>query len=464
MDRRETPEATDVILTDQTSEAAAVATGTAMGKALEKIALRDLKTRMRDTYRQEDAEDQALIDHLRHERNVEVESLTQKTWDLNRTYEMDQAEQRLPWIDAHERTVEAKRSVRDALAKTRAAENPADRAAIEKLRVAHRKAQDAFDEEQHALNLNRESTLGMLRDRWNDARGRTIDAKRALERELKESRGSSNKERAIKVDAEVRELRGLSDASAICWQEVRRASIEHAKAAAQLKTAHDDEDLRARVEELAATVDRLQAEARKADEALAAAVVSPTLNADDPAAHAEARLKAELLDARDEEALEKHRSQRAVQNHRAKTRDAERLASEELRHRRNAESETYSQAVTAVYTARGEREAQIRLEQIDRRYEEHLAHSQVKAENRAYREREGAQHRAMLEDLRQKKVAAKEHFTSAVENINRTRGVERAEDRAQARLAAQHALEAFAPQTPVAAPSADAHTTETVGA
>ena len=52
MDRRETPEVTAVIPTDRLSEAAAVATGPAVGKALEKIALRDLRERMRATYRQ----------------------------------------------------------------------------------------------------------------------------------------------------------------------------------------------------------------------------------------------------------------------------------------------------------------------------------------------------------------------------------------------------------------------------
>ena len=361
MDRRETPEATAVIPTDRLSEAAAVATGPAVGKALEKIALRDLRERMRATYRQENAEDEARIDALRHERNVEVEALDQKAWDVNRTYQMDQAEQRVPWIDARERTVEAKRAARLALAASREAENPADRAAIEGLRVAHRAAQEGFDEERRVLDLSRESALGALRDRWNDARGRSIDAKRALEQELKDV-SRADKERAARVDAEVRDLRDLSDASAVCWQEVRRASIAHAKAAAQLRSAPHDDTLRAQVDSLAAAVGQLEEEARAADAAFAEALVSPALGAEDTDVHTEARLRAELLDARDEEALEKRRSQRAVRDHRAKHRDAEHAASEDLRHRRNAEAEAYGDAVNAVYTARGHREAQIRLE------------------------------------------------------------------------------------------------------
>ncbi len=462
MDRRETPEATAVIPTDRLSEAAAVATGPAVGKALEKIALRDLRERMRATYRQENAEDEARIDALRHERNVEVEALDQKAWDVNRTYQMDQAEQRVPWIDARERTVEAKRAARLALAASREAENPADRATIEGLRVAHRAAQEGFDEERRVLDLSRESALGALRDRWNDARGRSIDAKRALEQKLKDV-PRADKERAARVDAGVRDLRDLSDASAVCWQEVRRASIAHAKAAAQLRSAPHDNTLRAQVDSLAAAVGQLEKEARAADAAFAEALVSPALGTEYADVHTEARLRAELLDARDEEALEKRRSRRAVRNHRAKHRDAERAASEDLRHRRNAEAEAYGDAVNAVYTARGHREAQIRLERIDCRYEEHLANAQAKADNRAYREREGATRRAALEDLRQKKVAAKERFSSAVESINRTRGIERAEDRAQARTAAQQALAAFVPQT-AAAPAAASPTTETVGA
>lgn len=439
MDRCEPPEASEPITAGNPTNAATVAAGPALGRALERVALHDLKNRMRATYKAQDAEDNARIEHLRRERNELVESLDQQTWNLRRDYELARAECRLPWIDAHERTADARRASRRAISEAKRLDNPADRAALEKLRLAHRSAQDAFDTERNAHNLKRESALCELRSRWHEARGRVVDAKRALEQALKGAPRS--KERSALVNAELRTLHELQNLSNIGWQEVHRASVEHARAKAGLHAAADQNAPAKLLAELQTYVDstleelgRLQDSARAADANLASALCTTGPDAN---ASMEARLRARLLEAHDEEALEKRRARRAEHGQRTMTRDANRAIEENLRLRRNAESEAYIQAVRAIYAARGQREAELRREFIERRDEERAALRTANDETSRYAERTAPSLRSDLESLRKQKIAAQEAFSDAVHAINRTRGVERAEDRAQAREAAK---------------------------
>lgn len=446
MDRCEPPEASELITAGNPTDAAAVAAGPALGRALERVALHDLKNRMRATYRAQDAEDNARIEHLRRERNELIESLDQQAWNLRRDYGLAQAEYRLPWIDAHERTADARQASRRAISEAKRLDNPSDRAALEELRLAHRSAQDAFDAERDAHNLKRESALCELRSRWHEARGRVVDAKRALEQALKET--SRNKERSALVNAELHTLRELQNLSSIGWQEVRRASMEHARATAELHAATVQNapaelfaELQARVDSALEELGRLQDNARAADANLADALhaTGPDANAS-----AEARLRARLLEAHDEEALEKHRARQAEHGQRTIMRDANRAAEEDLRLRRNAEGETYVQAVRAIYAARGQREAELRREFIERRDEEQAALRTAKEEMSRYAEQAAPSLHSSLESLRKQKIAAQEAFSDAVNAINRTRGVERAEDRAQAREAAKAVIDRYA--------------------
>lgn len=445
MDRRESPEAP---ATSPSTVAAAVAAGPALRRALERYALRDLKQRKHDEYQQQNAADAALIDQLRHKRNEKVESIDQRAWGLRTTHELTLASYREPWINAHERSVLSKRATQQALASSRAAHNPAERATIEKMRVAHRAAQDAFATESHELNLARESALLDLRSRWNEARGRTIDAKRTLSRVHGEHPAS--KERDAQVKHEALGFHELLCASQIAWEEARHASLAHAQAAAELayleQTGADDETLqKAREHEAAerkAAKQYAQA-AKDADQKAAEALVEANHDNDASGIKAEAKLQAALMEAQDQETVEKRRAQRAVKTYKMRTRAQEQAAFDDLRTRRNAESEAYRQNVQAVYEARGEREAALRSDYLDLRAEETAARRQAASATKAYAQQEKPAYTDALEKLRLSKNAENARFSAAVQAINKSRELGRSDDRNEVRANVDQVLQAY---------------------
>lgn len=459
LDRREPSEAANA---PQEAEAPCVAAGPSLGRALERYALRDLKVRRREEYRRQDAEDAAYIDGLRHQRNERVDALDQRAWDLRVAYELALASQRQPWIDAREESMVAKRSAKQALAAARQTHNPRDRAAIEKMRVAHRSAQDAFGQESRALDLNRELAICALRERWNDARGRTADAKRAVADVRERFANSRDKDRSARVKAQAQSYQGLLTSSQIAWEAVRRTSIDRAKAAALVQAAIAEgrsqeavEALRSQEAALQARQEQLQLKAQEADAAVAASLIAAERDTSPDGVLAEGALQAALVEARDEEATEKRRAQRAVDAYRTRTRADERRAFDDLRTRRNAESDSYTEAVRRVYVARGEREADLRSDYLDKRHQEHAARTQAKEENRAYRKQKRPAHASALEYLRMQKNVEHEQFFSAVNTINKQRGMERAEERAEVRALVQQVLLSFegegCPGSPAAA-------------
>ena len=447
MDRRESPKAPTL---SPGTEAAAVAAGPALGRALERYALRDLKVRKREEYRQQDAADSALIEQLRHKRNEKVEQIDQATWDLRTAHELALGTKREPWIDAHERTVAAKRAANDALAATRATYNPADQEKLESMRVAHQAAQDGFATESHALNLTRESAICRLRERWNEARGRTIDAKRAVAAVRAAQGENLSKERDAQVAAHSQTYQELLTASQIAWEAVRKASLAHAQAEAELaRLEQTDADAGAldaahqQVASCAATLAARQQEARTADRAVAEAF-SAADHGDDPAgAMAEAKCHALLVETRDEEATEKVRAQRAVKTYKSRTHAQEQAAFDDLRKRRNAEGEAYTEQVRAVYVARGEREAAVRSDYLDKRAEEWEKRRQMQADTKAYAQSERPAYTEALEKLRVEKNSEQARFSAAVQAINKRRELARGDDRNEVRTAAQAVLQAY---------------------
>lgn len=445
MDRCESPEAP---ATSPSTVSAAVAAGPALRRALERYALRDLKQRKHDEYQQQNAADTALIDQLRHKRNEKVESIDQQAWNLRTAHELTLASYREPWIDAHERSVLSKRATQQALAASRATHNPAEQATIEKMRVAHRAAQDAFATESHQLNLTRESALLDLRSRWNEARGRTIDTKRALSRMHNEH--PSSKERDAQVQEEALTFHELLCASQIAWEEARRASLAHAQAAAELaylkKTGANNEVLQKAQEREAAervSAKRYEQAAKEADQKAAEALVAVDHVEDSNGVKAEAKLQATLIEARDQEAVEKRRAQRAVKTYKVRTRTQEQAAFDDLRARCNAESEAYAQNVQAIHRARGEREAALRSDYLDLRAEETAARRQATSAAKAYAQQEKPAYTAALEELRLSKNAENARFSAAVQAINKSRELGRSDDRNEVRANVDQVLRAY---------------------
>lgn len=425
-------------------------TESAARRSLERAAVRDLHTRKREVYRQQDADDRTHIDHLRHERNRAIESLDQQAWDARAAYELAAGEQRLPWIDAHEKTVLARRAARKALAAARKDGNAADRAELERLRVAHREAQEAFNAEASTLTTTRELALCELRSAWNEARGRAGDAKHAMKKHLKELQGARAAERPARLAAESQARHERNSSSEARWEAARKANLAYAATTVELRDAERNHAPAAQIDELRTRkhAQRVEAEhlehvARSTDLAVADKLFADQQRASSEAAFATAEARGPWLSERHESAVEKRKARTAIRDFRSRTRDEEKAARDSLRERRNAENEAYVEAVRAIYAARGTRDAALRDEYLERRDQERHIRKEAKAAVRAYKQAHKADHVALLERIRKQKVAAQEAFSQAVQTINRQRGVERAEERAEVRAIADDILQSY---------------------
>lgn len=419
-------------------------------RSLERAAVRDLKRRKRADYRKQDAEDVRRIDYLRHERNRKVEALDQQAWNTRSSFELSVAEQRVPWIDAREEAAVAKRAARKALADSRKEHNAADRAAIEKLRVAHRAAQEEFDAEARSITLAHELALCDLRTEWNEARGRTDDAKRVMKAELKELRRANATERPERIASETHARQERAAASEARWDAARKANLAYAASVVELRDAERSHASAERLETLRATrsklrkkAEHLEAEARSHDLATADAVFDERREASSAAIFTKARIRDAWLSGRHEGKIEKSKARKAMSSYRSSSHGSEEAARADLRARRNAEGDAYNDAVQAVYAARGIREAALRDDYLEKRDQERRIRKEAKAAARQAAREQRAAHHAELERIRKQKVAAQESFSQDVETINRARGVERAEERAAVRSIADDILAAY---------------------
>ncbi len=424
--------------------------GESARRSLERAAVRDLQARKRADYQQENQADNALIDELRHKRNEQIERIDREIHELRAAYGVSESERWVPWIDAHDEAVVAKRAARKALAEIRKRENPSDRAALEKLRVAHRKAQDAFAEEQQELTRTRELAVSDLREDLNEARGRKGEAKRTMKADLKEIRTANAAEKGSRTAAETHARQERKAASEARWDAARKANLQYAAAIVELRDAERSKEPRNRIEELRTKKDLLRAQAeeletiaRHADLKVSDELFRQQWSSAAEDAYAKAQAKDAWLGGKHDTAVEKRKARIAIRAFKSETNGAKTAAESDLRHRRNAEGEAYSEAVTAVYTARGQREAELRDEYLGKQDNARKARKEAKAAARAYaREAKAAYHEA-LEALRKERVRVEEEFTQAVNEIHRTRGVERAEERAQVRDIADEILTTY---------------------
>lgn len=409
-------------------------------RALERAALRDLKASKRADYQRQDAEDNALIDHLRHLRNEQIEKLDQAARDLRAAYGVGVSKQRTPWIDARDEAVIAKRESRASLASARKTHNPVERAVLEELRVAHRSAQDAFDAERDALTLAHEFTICELRGDLNNARGRAGEAKQAMKTDLKAIRERDAASRAERVKAQDHARHERNAASEERWEAARKANLDYAAAVVELRDAEHAQEPAPHIEELRTKKDlartraeQLETLARTADLAVADRLFTERQEAQARAAFAIAAARDPWLGSKHETASEKRKARKAVRAYKAETSAERQAASNDLRHRRNAEGEAYTEAVRAVYAGRGQREAALREEYLDKREIERQMRRIAKQAVRTFEQEEKAAYRAALEEIRAQKVKVEEEFAQAVRQINCTRGVERAEERSRVR-------------------------------
>lgn len=194
--------------------------------------------------------------------------------------------------------------------------------------------------------------------------------------------------------------------------------------------------LRAHEAELRAQAAQLEKEAREGDLAAANKAFEQCHVSSVNRAVARADLRAEWLAARHEADIERRRSRDAVRAFRESTKREMSEADARIRALRNAENESYEQAVNEVYLTWGLSEAELRSESLDARAYAHELKLAAREANRAYLQQGREEEAAQLEDIRQKRNAAYESYAQEVLDIRTKRGVARAEERECARTTA----------------------------
>lgn len=422
-----------------------------MRRALERASVRDLRAARREEYRAQDAAEQERIAELRAERNAVVDALDREANAVNTARELALAAERNAWVDACAHADELRRAANAAIAADRARNQPLEEARIAELRAERNAVLDRLDEEEAALNEAYCMMLVELRTAWNEARGRAIDAKRAMRVALRELRGRREATRPEREAAAAAERRERNEAWDRRWEAVRAAVVDYEFAAAQLRcderegsrTASEMDASRAEVSRLRAAAEKLESEARATDLAVEDAFLKACRDESTDAAMAESALREEWLDARHQVALEGARARTAVREFQQAASDDDEAAHARVRERRREANERFRQAVEVINRARELREADLRAEYLEARAAERRAHEAARAAERAFKAENGAGYEDELARIRRQRLEAEEKFSRTVYQINMARELSRADEREQARGAAGAVLDGY---------------------
>ena len=197
-------------------------------RAFEKAALKTLQATQGERYAAENAEDRAVEERLRQERNAANDTRRATEWNTAVKREMDTAERRNAYNEARARTVDAKRVMKAEVKEAHAAYDPR----IAELRARVRSDRAAASVRWQAEDAARTSArLGAMIERhaaWDDARGRAVDAKRARQASAAEVRAEvrqTRRENARLMNEERAELNAAEETRA---EQVRRLVAEAA--------------------------------------------------------------------------------------------------------------------------------------------------------------------------------------------------------------------------------------------
>jgi hypothetical protein len=412
------------------------ATGPRFARAFEKACLRDLEARRHDAWQARSDAAELRAAELRAERNARLESLDREVEELRRARELELGAWREPWIDAREQTCAARRLMDDSLKADRVQHGPDEHAELERLRLEHQRALDAFDEEARELDRREGLAALALRSAWNEARGRVLETKSDLRRAEREQRqaaqtGRASDEPCAVARAAAREA-NLAYAEALAlWRRTERAGT--ATAAELVNLHHHAAELREQAQELELAAQELEAAAQAAADALPQEATRPVGDEID-------RLRDAYEEARGQVAAENTRARAAIRDRKAARKDELQRARADLVARRRAEGEAYAAAVQAVYRARGLREAELRADWIDKSAQERAALATSRGQERAHAAQTRPELAGRLEQIRADKNAARDDYHRQVNDLWRDRDLARAEEREAARQAAAQTL------------------------
>lgn len=429
-------------------EVRSAAAGTSFVRALERAALRDLKAAKRSEYRAQDAEDRAAVDALRGERNSKLDELDAQARAINTQRELALSGQRANWNEARATAIEAKRGAKSVRREARRVATPLEREYLEQLRHEHNAEIAEIDAEVYDLNVARGLAIAELRQSWLEAKDRKTKAKRAFKLAMREVRKEQAARHKEEVELDNAERHARNEASDARWTAIRKMVGEREYVLTQIREAKQAkvrdaaliERLRAQEREMHATIEHLKAQAREADLAAEKATFERHQAAGAARALVESELRNEWLEAHYEEAKERHRARIAVREFKRASRLDDQQMQARLRERRNQANEAYRQAVQAVYTQRGLKDAEIYDESLNARAEQHDIWVAAKATNKAFKAEGRASEQEALTHIRLKKNEARETFTQLVLEMRTRREISRAEDREEARVVAREVL------------------------
>lgn len=410
-----------------------------MGHLLREAALHELKASERERYAAENAQDRAEQERLRHELNASNDARRAQEWDMAVERELDSAQRRADWLEAHNRTIDAKHACQQAQRAWKAEYRPYEHEQRAELRHEREDAEDDWRALRREADLRLVNAYAARHAAWVDACAATAEAKGRMKAAAKEQRAvrkaARPEERAAQEHARA-ERNALEDARDAA---IRRATQERAVATAlrrdlerdgtaeQIRQACDREaELRAAEVELVEETRHLRC--REEDERVAAR----TKKAGDDAL-AYASLRAEWLEAKHEQALARRAMRAADRAARPQERAERAELTVRIRAERQQRAEERRLASNALNTNRELRLAELQEAYLDALAAEHAEWDRAMEIDKPARAEALAAERELQAHHREERNAEADAYQKAVWDMAKERGYARAMEREAAR-------------------------------
>lgn len=410
-----------------------------MGALLREAALRELKTSERERYAAEDAQDRAAQEQLRHELNANNDARRAQEWDMAVQRELDSAQRRTDWLEAHGKTIEAKHACRSAQQAWRAQYRPFEAEQRAQMRHDRTADEDAWRDQRREVDLRHLDAYAARHACWIAACEQAAQAKRRMRAILKEQRAERKAARP-----ETRAAQEHARAARNALEESRNEAIRRATQERAVATALRREAERSGTAEQIRQACAREAELRAAELALIEGTRKQRLHEEDQRvaqqtreagenALAYAALRAEWLDAKHVAAVERRKMRQADRAARPQERAERAALTVRIREERSERSEQRRIASDTLNLDRELKLAELQEAYLDALEAERAEWRRAMAIDRPARAEALAAERDLQTQHREERNAEEDAFKKAVWDMAAERGYARAMEREAAR-------------------------------